>query len=88
MFQNACRTLSPVQYTTDKKKDVIGVDSLETQSGLFIFQLNHEPLSYTGSHCMRPDGCNSFEVIFLNANDDNEQDDALILSTIKIGCLM
>jgi hypothetical protein len=37
---------------------------------------------------MRPDGCNSFEIMFLNTNDDNEQENDVILSTIKIGCLM
>jgi hypothetical protein len=67
---------------------VIEQDSIENQSGLVTFQLNQEPLSYTGRHCMRPDGCNSFEIMFLNTNDDNEQENDVLLSTIKIGCLM
>ncbi len=32
---------------------------------------------------MRPDGCNSFEVIFLSTDNETEP----ILSTIQIGCL-
>lgn len=37
---------------------------------------------------MRPDGCNSFEVMFLSTDNENESSNSPILSTIQIGCLM
>jgi hypothetical protein len=58
------------------------------QSGFLILELDKEPLSYTGKHSMRPDGCNSFEVIFLSTNNEDEQLFDPILSSIEIGCLM
>jgi len=59
------------------------MDQNDLQSNLLTFQLNEQPFSYTGKYSMRPDGSNSFEVIFLS--EDNESP---ILSTIQIGCLM
>jgi len=58
------------------------------QSGLLILELDNEPLSYTGKHSMRPDGCNTFEVIFLSTNNEDEQLLDPILSSIEIGCFM
>lgn len=37
---------------------------------------------------MRPDGCNTFEVIFLSTNNEDEPLLDPILSSIEIGCFM
>ncbi|CAF3553209.1 unnamed protein product [Rotaria sordida] len=85
---DACTILSPARYTTHKKDDTHEVDIREDQSGLLILQLGTIPLSYTGKHSMRPDGYNSFEVIFLSTDNENEQLKSPIISSIQIGCLM
>jgi hypothetical protein len=58
----------------------------EDQPGVLIYELDKQPLNYTGKYSMRPDGCNSFEVIFLSK--DQETEPSQILSCIQIGCLM
>ncbi len=64
------------------------VETNENQTSLTILELDRESLSYTGKYSMRPDGCNSFEVIFLSTENESEQLNSPLLSTIQIGCLM
>ena len=87
-FKDACTTLSPARYITQKESDTSVTDEKEDQSGVLIYELDNQPLSYTGKYSMRPDGCNSFEVIFLSKEQENEQSQSQILSSIQIGCLM
>ncbi|UJR35583.1 hypothetical protein I4U23_028336 [Adineta vaga] len=79
---NACMNLSPARDTTKDEK------SEKDQSSFITLLLERKLLSYTGKHCMRPDGCNSFEVIFLNMDDESTHSEEPILSSIQIGCLM
>ena len=87
-MQNACRILSPLQYTTQKTQDgVIGEKSAE-QSDSHIFTLSDQTFFYADKHSMRPDGYNSFEVTFLGADEEDQSKKKPILSTVQIGCIM
>ncbi|CAF1216648.1 unnamed protein product [Adineta steineri] len=79
---NASTLLSPSRQTS-----TIATTSELDQSGFFIINLDNSSFAYTSKHNLRPDGCNSFEVIFLNENKNNEQNSP-ILSSIEIGCLI
>ncbi|CAF4419002.1 unnamed protein product, partial [Adineta steineri] len=64
---NASTLLSPSRQTS-----TIATTSELDQSGFFIINLDNSSFAYTSKHNLRPDGCNSFEVIFLNENKNNE----------------
>lgn len=80
--------LSPAKSTTLKSIDSSDLDKTEDRSGLLMLRINQQSLSYTGKHSMRPDGANSFEVIFLSTENEDGQTKTPILSSIQIGCLM
>ena len=87
-LQNACRILSPLQYTTQKTDSGTIAEKFAQQSDSHIFTLAQQTFLYTDNHPMRPDGFNSFEVTFLTADDENASEQTPILSTLQIGCLM
>lgn len=86
--KDACTILSPSRLTTEKQNNEYNADKSDHQSGLLIYKLGQTGVSYTGPYCLRPDGYNSFEVIFLNPGQNAENSQAPILSTIQIGCLV
>ncbi|CAF3639029.1 unnamed protein product [Rotaria socialis] len=85
---DACTILSPGRRTTEKKSNTQEVDNNRDQSGLLILRLGDTPLSFTGKYSVRPDGCNTFEVIFLSTDKEDTDQKIPILSSIQIGCLM
>ncbi|CAF3289212.1 unnamed protein product [Rotaria sp. Silwood2] len=85
---DSCTILSPTRHTIEKKIDTNEIDKNEDQSSSLIFELDKNSFSYTSKYNMRPDGFNSFEVMFLTTNNEDEQSNSPIFSSIHIGCLM
>ena len=63
-------------------------NAVEDQSNSFLFEHGKGPLSYTGKHCLRPDGYNSFELLVLSREKDEADHPGRILSSLRIGCLV
>lgn len=88
--KDACMILSPSRGRTVKQLDAPPeIDINEHRSHTLLFEHGFgTQFNYVGKHSLRPNGCNSFEVIILNRDKDNQVSTGSIISTLRIGCLV
>ena len=100
-FQRACATLSPARLSTtptENETDPSGfvVLYIEQTQPMFHFTKGDKSdadspstaFSYTGKQCLTPEGCNSFEVVFVITDDGTPVSPAALFPSMEIGCLM
>ncbi|CAF1146931.1 unnamed protein product [Adineta ricciae] len=97
----ACATLSPARHTTtqtESETDPSGFVVLDierkqatfrsTKGDQFDASSLSTTFSYTGKQCLTPEGCNSFEVVFVSTDDATPVSPVALFSLMEIGCLI